>query len=100
VEYLVFDQVMIGYGGCGLWHRNDRPALASPGVVDRPVAADREEPTPEVFIAARESGQVTHYLQPGFAGDIICVIAVQNPQVTQKPGLELPPQLKEARFVT
>jgi hypothetical protein len=74
--------------------------LARAGVVDSSVPADGEEPPPEVFFAAAEPGQVTYHLQPGLAGDIVRVVAVQGPKESKQPRLQLPPQLKESRFVT
>jgi hypothetical protein len=62
--------------------------------------ADRKQPAPEVFFAAGETGQVSYYLQPGLAGDVVGVFTTQDPQVTQQAGLELPPQLQEPRLIT
>ncbi|HUC55875.1 MAG TPA: hypothetical protein VMA95_00630 [Streptosporangiaceae bacterium] len=100
VEYLVLYQVVIGYGGYRLWHRNCRPALAGADIVYGPVPADRKQPAPEVFFPAGETGQVANYLQPRLAGDVFSIFTIQNPQVTQQAGLELPPQLQEPRLVT
>jgi hypothetical protein len=100
VEHLILDQVIIGYGSYGFRHRDGRPALARPGVIDCPVPSDGEQPAPEILITAAKLGQVAHYLQPGLAGDVISIGTIQDAQVAQQARLELLPQLQKSCFVT
>ena len=99
VQYLVLDHVMVSQDVEAADHRDRRPPGLGPRRVDDPMPADREQPAPELFLAAGEPVQVADHLQPGLAGDVIRIVAPEHAQEPQQPRLQRPPQLKKPGLV-